>query len=217
MPSIDIIDLLKHPHVQKIFFLTFSGLLIRQTLVIAGQRWANTYHHLATYLLLPNIALIITSVIKNDIALSLGMIGALSIVRFRNPVKSPFELVMFFALMTLGIVSSVSLTLSFLLSSLIILIIFGIKITDNIVKKFGGNIFQFSFGDGNLLYTMEINASKAIKELEKNKSLINFFIDKENGNYSYRLVFKNKRDLIDFDNSIRDDERIINIKADMQS
>ena len=217
MPSIDIIGLLKHPHVIKIFFLTFSGLLIRQTLVIAGQRWANTYHHLATYLLLPNIALIITSVIKNDIALSLGMIGALSIVRFRNPVKSPFELVMFFALMTLGIVSSVSLTLSFLLTSLIILIIFGIKISDNIVKKFGGNIFQFSFGDGNLLYTIEINASKAIKELEKNKSLINFFIDKKNGNYSYRLVFKNKKDLTDFDNSIRDDERIINIKADMQS
>ena len=217
MPSIDIIGLLKHPHVIKIFFLTFSGLLIRQTLVIAGQRWANTYHHLATYLLLPNIALIITSVIKNDIALSLGMIGALSIVRFRNPVKSPFELVMFFALMTLGIVSSVSLALSFLLSSLIILIIFGIKISDNIVKKFGGNIFQFSFGDGNLLYTIEINASKAIKELEKNKSLINFFIDKKNENYSYRLVFKNKKDLIDFDNSIRDDERIINIKADMQS
>ena len=217
MPSIDIIGLLKHPHVIKIFFLTFSGLLIRQTLVIAGQRWANTYHHLATYLLLPNIALIITSVIKNDIALSLGMIGALSIVRFRNPVKSPFELVMFFALMTLGIVSSVSLTLSFLLTSLIILIIFGIKISDNIVKKFGGNIFQFSFGDGNLLYTVEINASKAINELEKNKSLINFFIDKKNENYSYRLVFKNKKDLTDFDNSIRDDERIINIKADMQS
>ena len=115
MPSIDIIGLLKHPHLIKIFFLTFSGLLIRQTLVIAGQRWANTYHHLATYLLLPNIALIITSVIKDDIALSLGMIGALSIVRFRNPVKSPFELVMFFALMTLGIVCSVSITLSFLL------------------------------------------------------------------------------------------------------
>ena len=217
MSSIDIIGLLKHPHVIKIFFLTFSGLLIRQALVIAGQRWANTYHHLGTYLLLPNIALIITSIIKDDIALSLGMIGALSIVRFRNPVKSPFELVMFFALMTLGIVSSVSLTLSFLLTSLIILIIFGIKISDNIVKKFGGNIFQFSFGDGNLLYTVEINASKAINELEKNKSLINFFIDKKNENYSYRLVFKNKKDLIDFENSIRDDERIINIKADMQS
>ena len=217
MNLVDIISLVNHPHVVKIFFLTFSGLLIRQSLVIVGQRWANTYHHLATYLLLPNIALIITSIIKDDIALSLGMIGALSIVRFRNPVKSPFELVLFFALMTLGIVSSVSLTLSFLLSALVIVIIFGIKISDVIVKKFGGSIFQFSFGDGNLLYTIEINASEAISDIEKNKSLIHFYIDKKNNNYSYRLVFKNKNDLINFENKIREDKRVINLKADMQS
>ena len=103
-----ITEIIFHPHVFKLFFLTTSGLLIRQSLVVIGQRWANTFHHLGTYLLLPSIAMIITSVIKDDIALSLGMIGALSIVRFRNPVKSPFELVMFFALLTLGIVCSVS-------------------------------------------------------------------------------------------------------------
>ena len=82
--------------ILKLLFLSFSGAVIRQALVMTGQRWANTFHHLGSYILLPNIALIITTVIKNDIALSLGMIGALSIVRFRNPVKSPFELVVFF-------------------------------------------------------------------------------------------------------------------------
>ena len=111
-----IISLIQHPHVLKIGTLSISGLIIRQSLVICGQRWANTYHHLGSYILLPNIALIITSVIKDDIALSLGMIGALSIVRFRNPVKSPFELVMFFGLLTLGIVASVSFMLSVLLA-----------------------------------------------------------------------------------------------------
>ena len=95
------------PYITKSIFLLIGGFIIRQSLVIVGQRWANTYHHLGTYLLLPNIALLITSVIKDDIALSLGMIGALSIVRFRNPVKSPFELVMFFSLMSLGIVCSI--------------------------------------------------------------------------------------------------------------
>ena len=57
--------------------------------LFVGQNWVVGYHHLVTYLLLPNIAFIITTVIANNIALSLGMIGALSIVRFRNPVKSP--------------------------------------------------------------------------------------------------------------------------------
>ena len=117
----------------------------------------------------------ITSVIKDDIALSLGMIGALSIVRFRNPVKSPFELVMFFSLMSLGIVCSVSLALSSLLFFMIIFVIFGIKAGDYLSNKFGMTIFQYSFGDGNLVHTIEINTSEEINELKSNESLINFF------------------------------------------
>ena len=217
----DISFILNHPYFQpyilKSFYLLLGGLIIRQSLVIVGQRWANTYHHLGTYLLLPNIALLITSVIKDDIALSLGMIGALSIVRFRNPVKSPFELVMFFSLMSLGIVCSVSLALSFLLFSLVVLVIFGIKITDYISKKFEKNIYQFSFGDGNMLYTIEIESSDEMNDLIKKKSLIHFYIDKKNKVYSYRLVFKNREDLISFQESIQDDKRIISARADIQS
>ena len=168
-----ILNLVTHPHVAKISLLTFSGFLIRQALVISGQRWANTYHHLGSYLLLPNIAMIITSVIKDDIALSLGMIGALSIVRFRNPVKSPFELVMFFGLLSLGIVCSVSITLCALLSLLLIVVIFGIKVSDQILRKFNFNIFQYSFDDGNLNFS----PSNALLDRKlKKASLKTFFI-----------------------------------------
>ena len=212
-----IIDLLNHPHVIKVIFLSLSGILIRQSLVISGQRWANTYHHLGSYILLPSIALIITSIIKDDIALSLGMIGALSIVRFRNPVKSPFELVMFFGLLTLGIVCSVSLTLAFLLSCLIIIVIFGIKISDKIFSRFGMNIFQYSFGDGNLNYTIELNTNKEVDSFLKDKNIINFYFDKEKKVFSYRLVFKSKKELLDFERSIKNNPDIVNVRADMQS
>ena len=50
------------------------------------------------------IGYLITEVISSNIALSLGMVGALSIVRFRTPVKSPLELVNYFMLITIGIV-----------------------------------------------------------------------------------------------------------------
>ena len=79
-------------------FCVLSGLIIYFSLVIIKQNWVNTVHYLITYLLLPPIAFVITNVISNNLALSLGMIGALSIVRFRNPVKNPLELVIFFAL-----------------------------------------------------------------------------------------------------------------------
>ena len=191
-----ITEIIFHPHVLKLFFLTTSGLLIRQSLVVIGQRWANTFHHLGTYLLLPSIAMIITSVIKDDIALSLGMIGALSIVRFRNPVKSPFELVMFFALLTLGIVCSVSLKLSILFTLLIIVVIFGIKIAEVVLKKINIDIYQYSFGDGNLNYTLEINSKEKLEDLLSEHQVINFFHDEENKIFNYRIIFKSKTDLL---------------------
>lgn len=209
--------LISHPHVLKIALLTISGFLIRQALVISGQRWANTYHHLGSYLLLPNIAMIITSVIKDDIALSLGMIGALSIVRFRNPVKSPFELVMFFGLLTLGIVCSVSITLSFLLASLLIFVILGIKFLNLILKKFNVNIFQYSFGDGNLNYTMEINSKEEIENILDNSNMIYFYFDKDRKIFSYRLVFQSKLELTNFRKQIENNKNITSIRADIQA
>ena len=52
------------------------------------------------------------------------MVGALSIVRFRNPVKSPFELAVYFGSITMGIAASVSLPwlIFFALSILIALL-----------------------------------------------------------------------------------------------
>ena len=37
------------------------------------------------------------------------MVGALSIVRFRNPVRSPLELSVYFGAITMGIAASVNL------------------------------------------------------------------------------------------------------------
>jgi len=58
------------------------GVAVRTALGFANQRWATTYHHTMSYVLLPPITMVITTLIAGNIALSLGMIGALSIVRF---------------------------------------------------------------------------------------------------------------------------------------
>ena len=87
--------------------LIISGILIRYALIYAGQAWAKTYSQTISFLLLPVITYIITKTIVGNIALSLGMIGALSIVRFRHPVKSALELIIYFDLITIGIAVSV--------------------------------------------------------------------------------------------------------------
>ena len=86
----------------------FFGFLVFVTLIYIKQKWVNTMSYFITFLLLPATTYVITKVIANNLALSLGMIGALSIVRFRNPVKSPLELVMYFSLITIGIAMGVN-------------------------------------------------------------------------------------------------------------
>lgn len=76
--------------------------------------------YLYVAILLPAIGYIITAIIGNNIALSLGMIGALSIVRFRTPIRSSYELVLYFGLLTIGIAANVNIKLSIVLSLLMI-------------------------------------------------------------------------------------------------
>lgn len=82
------------------------------TRILFKERWIFSYTQLLIAIFLPVVAYLITTIISSNIALSLGMIGALSIIRFRTPVKSPFELVLYFIYLTIGITTSVNLNLS---------------------------------------------------------------------------------------------------------
>ena len=95
--------------ISTIVALLVSSIFLREAVIFSGQNWIKTASHSVTLLILPIITYVITSVIAGNIALSLGMVGALSIVRFRNPVKSPFELVVYFLMITAGISAGVDL------------------------------------------------------------------------------------------------------------
>lgn len=53
--------------------------------------------------LLSIITFLVISVVKSSLALSLGLVGALSIIRFRTPIKNPEELIYLFMALSLGI------------------------------------------------------------------------------------------------------------------
>lgn len=49
------------------------------------------------------IVFVVIIIVKNSLALSLGLVGALSIVRFRTPIKEPTELIYLFLSIALGL------------------------------------------------------------------------------------------------------------------
>jgi hypothetical protein len=160
-------------NILSICLLIFFSISGRFLLVACGQLWVRTFAHTATLVILPIITFVITKVISGNIALSLGMVGALSIVRFRNPVKSPFELSVYFAAITMGITASVSMKwLIFLIGSLFLAALSLLII--NYVYKFslGRPLFQASFSEGNSLSTVELVFQSPIPELELDDNLI---------------------------------------------
>ena len=133
------------------------------------------FSHTTTIFLLPIIAYVITSVISGNIALSLGMIGALSIVRFRNPVRSPFELTLYFYSITLGISASVSIKWLIFLIIIVNLVIYTLILLDLIIKKFNNTgLFKVSFSEGNSQPTLEVRSSTYLDDLFNSDDLINY-------------------------------------------
>ena len=178
-------------HSDKLIAITlliFLGLMFRVTLQIFGQSWVRTKAHTATLLLLPIITYVITNVISGNIALSLGMVGALSIVRFRNPVRSPLELSVYFGAITMGIAASVSLfwvmfLVTAILMATISLIIVNKVSTDLLCVPF----FHASFSEGNSLSSLSITAQGDIDSLDENQLLQSKVVSNTEGKVIYYL------------------------------
>jgi hypothetical protein len=123
------------------------------------------------------------------------MIGALSIVRFRHPVKSALELVMYFALITIGIATSVRTKWAIQLIICIILVIFMVKIFQKISNRFGKSFYSMSFNEGNITNTIEVTSKKKIDYIEASDNLVNSLADAIENRHTYRLIFNDKNSL----------------------
>ena len=203
---LDNLDKLSH-----IGLMITISLYLRMLLQLMGQTWIKTIAHTSTLLLLPILTYVITNVISGNIALSLGMVGALSIVRFRNPVRSPLELSVYFGAITLGITAAVSvfwlLTLVGSVTSVAIILYLVQKITVALSLK---PFFIISFSEGNIISTLHIVASQEILEIDENVSLSSK--SSGNGEVSYTLVHSNFEALKIIERSIRANKSIISIQ-----
>jgi hypothetical protein len=68
-----------------------------------GNSLSNRKKLTQTFVLIAVTVMIVISIVKSSLALSLGLVGALSIVRFRTAIKEPEELVYFFVAIAIGL------------------------------------------------------------------------------------------------------------------
>ena len=177
-------------------FIAFSmGGVISLSLILSGQNWAKSFSNVTTFCILPIIGLVITTVISGNIALSLGMVGALSIIRFRHPVKSPLELSIYFLLLTVGITISTSVGKAIVLAILCMTVVYSYSFYKKrqFSKKKG--YLDLSFSREEPQFILEIRSSEKNEYLSDNKYLLFSNEDFEKNIFTYKLSFFNKNEL----------------------
>ncbi len=121
----------------SILFILFSfigcmalSFLLRYVYVKRSFSLTGKAHIGAILPILSGIVFLVIVIVKSSLALSLGLVGALSIVRFRTPIKEPEELVYLFLAITIGLGFGAGYILETILITILLLSIINYKLSN---------------------------------------------------------------------------------------
>ena len=134
--------------------------------------------HIASVMpILAGIIFLVIIIVKSSLALSLGLVGALSIVRFRTPIKEPEELVYLFLIIAIGLGFGAGYTLVTTIIVLAILAIIYFALSNKkVIKTNEYNLIvdwsqeQFKF-DSLITLVSEYSNSVKLIRLDSNENL----------------------------------------------
>ena len=107
----------------NVLLAAFMSYLIYLVYVRYGSSLSNRKHFGSSFLLITICTCLIIALIKSSIALSLGLVGALSIIRFRTAIKEPQELTYIFFCIAMGLGFGANERLVTLSSGFLVLVI----------------------------------------------------------------------------------------------
>lgn len=100
-PEITQVDLL--PTLFSFLMCVLMSFIVREFYLKRSFSLTGKTHIGSIIPILSTVVFLVIIVVKSSLALSLGLVGALSIVRFRTPIKEPEELVYLFLAIAIGL------------------------------------------------------------------------------------------------------------------
>ena len=113
--------------VLRLAVAALLGVLLGQAYVRFGQALSNRRVFARNFVVLIVTTTLIISIVRTSVALSLGLVGALSIVRFRAAIKEPEELAFLFLAISVGLGLGAGAALITAVALLIILAFFALR------------------------------------------------------------------------------------------
>lgn len=170
--------------------------LVKFTYIKAGRALNDKDYFSDTFIPLAIVTTLVITVVKFSLALSLGLVGALSIVRFRAAIKEPEELVYLFLVISIGLANGAN---QFVLAIIATLIIVSFLLARNYYNSKKDQSFQFN-ADANILnINITDNNKKNIETVTKQlKTQFKYLklksanIDKDKSNYVFWYEIEEK-------------------------
>ena len=168
---------------------TYAGVLYSKTFTLC-------------IIMLSMVTALIIRTVNANLSLSLGMVGALSIVRFRTAVKEPVDTGFMFWGISAGIMAGAGLYIVAIVGSIILGLLY-----------FGGYLFSFK-GKSKYLFVLKYNknydevVSEMVKKLPSHK-LKTKTLSKDVVELTYEVLVKD--DKLKFMEAFQNDQRFINV------
>jgi len=140
--------------------------LLRYIYIKFSTTLSNKDEFAKNFVILGITTCIVITIVKSSLALSLGLVGALSIVRFRAAIKEPEELVYLFLVIAIGLgngAGQVYITLIGSLVAFLVIIIFSTRSVKEVIKD--KELVQMSISINKNLSNNSIN--KLTNEIKK--------------------------------------------------
>ena len=118
-PNITQLDLI--PTLFSFFMCVLMSFILRDFYIKRSFSLTGKMHIGSIIPVLSAVVFLVIIVVKSSLALSLGLVGALSIVRFRTPIKEPEELVYLFLAIAIGLGYAAG---QILITTILVLLIF---------------------------------------------------------------------------------------------
>jgi lysylphosphatidylglycerol synthetase-like protein (DUF2156 family) len=173
-----------HPidFVVNLFIATVLSMALASFYIHFGNTVSNRRKFSSNFVPLALTTMLVMIIVKSSLALSLGLVGALSIVRFRAAIKDPEELTYLFLVIGLGLCTGANQPfLAVILMSFLFIILY-------LHKKVKGEKYNY-VEDG-----MYINITTDAKDLDKISDILNNYLDDLD---LKRIDFSNQNSTVD--------------------
>ena len=122
--------------VLNIIIAALLSVILGWVYIKYGNSLSNRRQFSRNFLLLSMTTMLIITIVKSSLALSLGLVGALSIIRFRAAIKEPEELAYLFLVIAIGLGFGANQTIITIIAFVLIMTIL------IIAKKYSRNFYD---------------------------------------------------------------------------